>query len=75
MIEIWMKNHLVSESICNIVNLLSFKKLQGMINNDGVTFSIGETIPRFTISIEQDKLELLTLNIIFSVLQPTHSFL
>jgi hypothetical protein len=46
-----------------------------MINNDGVTFSIGETIPRFTISIEQDKLELVTLNIIFSVLQPTHSFL
>ena len=32
----------------------------------GEPFSIGDTTPRFTTSIEQDKLELVTLNIIFS---------
>ena len=32
------------------------KKLQGMTNNVGLTFSVGDTIPRFTISIEQDNL-------------------
>jgi hypothetical protein len=37
------------------------KILQRMTNN------IGGTIPRFTISIEQDILELMILNIIFSV--------
>ena len=56
MIEIWKKNHLVSDSFCNTVNLQSppNKKLQGMTNNVGLTFSVGDTIPRFTISIEQD---------------------
>ena len=44
MIEIWMKNHSVSESNCNIVNP----------NNGGLAFSVGDTTLRFTISIEQD---------------------
>ena len=39
MIEIWMKNHSVSHGNCNTAIL---------------TFSVGDTIPRFTISSEQD---------------------
>ena len=31
-------------------------KLHGIINNVGLAFSVGDTIPRFTISIEQDNL-------------------
>ena len=55
MIENWMKILLVSDSIRNTVNLLSPKNnLQGMTNNVGLTFSVGGTILRFTISIEQD---------------------
>jgi hypothetical protein len=52
MINIWMRNHLVSDIDCKTINLLS-QKLQGMTNNVGLTFSVGDTIPRFTISIEQ----------------------
>ena len=36
-----------------------------MTNNVGLTFSVGDIILRFTISVEQDKL--VTLNYIFSV--------
>ena len=55
MIGIWMKNHLWNDSDCNIINLQSaHKSLQGMINNAGLTFSVGDTTPWFTISIEQD---------------------
>jgi hypothetical protein len=38
-----------------------------MTNNVGLTFSVGDTTPWFTISIEQDDLELVTVNIIFIV--------
>jgi hypothetical protein len=31
------------------------KKIQGMTNNVGLTFSVGDTMAGFTISIEQDK--------------------
>ena len=54
MIEIWMKKHLVSNSNCNTVNLESLKILQGMTNNVGLAFSVGDTIPQFTICIKQD---------------------
>ena len=47
MIKIWMKNHLVSD--CNPP-----KNLQGMTNNVGLTFRVGDTTPWFTRSIEQD---------------------
>ena len=57
MIEIWMKNHLVSDNNCNTITLCSPKNLQGMTKNVGLTFSVGDTIPWFTISIEQDKLK------------------
>ena len=30
------------------------QKLQGLANNVGLTFSVGDTILKFTISIEQD---------------------
>jgi len=40
-----------------------------MINNVGSTSSVGDTIPQFTISIEQRQLELVTLNTIFSVVK------
>ena len=52
MIEIWMKTQLVSDSNCNIVNLYSPKKLQGMTNNISFIFNVGDTIPRFTISVK-----------------------
>jgi hypothetical protein len=38
MIVIWMKNHLVSDSYCNTVNLESPKISQGLINNIGLTY-------------------------------------
>ena len=53
MIEIWMKNHLVSDSNCNTVNIFSLKKLQGMTYNIGLTLSVSDTVPQFTISTEQ----------------------
>ena len=49
-----MKNHLVSDSDCNTVIYNPPKNLQGKAKNVGLTFSVGGTIPRFTISIEQD---------------------
>ena len=55
MIDIWMKNHFVSGSNCNTVYNPP-KYLQGMTNNVGLTCSVGDTIPGFTISIEQDNL-------------------
>ena len=55
MIEIRMKHHLVSDSNCNIGNLYSPQKVTRNDNNVGLTFSVGDTIPWFTISIEQDK--------------------
>ena len=45
MIEIWMKCNLINDSDCNIVILGSPKKLQGVINNVMLTFSVGDTIP------------------------------
>ena len=44
--------------------------LQGMTNIVRLTSSVGDTKPWFTISIEEDKLELVTLNIIFNVPLP-----
>ena len=56
MIEIWMENDLVSDSSCNTVNLSSPpKKLQGVTKSVELTFTIGNTIQRFTIGIEQDR--------------------
>ena len=44
----WMEIHSVSDSYCSTINLqLPPKKLQGMSNNVGVTFSVGNTTPRF----------------------------
>jgi hypothetical protein len=54
MIEIWMENHLVSDSNCNAVNLQSPINLPRMTVNVGLPFSVGDTIPRFTISMDQD---------------------
>ena len=55
MIEILMKNHLISGIFnCNIWNLQSPENLQEMTNYVGLKFSVGDTIPRFTIYIEQD---------------------
>jgi hypothetical protein len=54
MIEIWMRNHLVSDNTCNTVNVQSPKKWQGMTINVGLTFSVGSIRPQFRISMEQD---------------------
>ena len=43
---------------------ISPQKLQGMTNIVGLTISVGDIIPRFTISFEQD-IVLVTLNIKF----------
>jgi hypothetical protein len=51
LIEIWMKKYLVSNSNCKYNPP---KKLQGMKNNVRITFSVGDTTPRFTIGIERD---------------------
>ena len=48
-IDIWMRNQLVSDSFCNTQIFL-----QRMTNNVGLAFSVGDTTPRFTMSIEQD---------------------
>ena len=45
-----------------------------MTNNVGLTFSVGDTTPWFTISIEQDKLDLVALNRIFSVVHTGPKF-
>ena len=55
-IEVWMKNHLVSDSDCNTVDLQFPLNLQGITNNVGLAFSVGDTILRFTLTIEQDNL-------------------
>ena len=55
MIGICMRNHLVNDNLCNIVNLYSpIKIVQGMTNNIRLTFIVGDTTPGFTISVEQD---------------------
>ena len=55
MIKNWMENCLVSDSNCNTVNLYSPKNIyKGMTSNVGLSFSVGDTILWFTISIEQD---------------------
>ena len=54
MIENWMKNHLVKDSDCNNVNLQSPETITRTTNNGGLPFSVGRTMPRSTISIEQD---------------------
>jgi hypothetical protein len=52
MIRIWM--NFVSDSNCNIIICHPPGSLQGVTNNVGLTFSVGDTIPWFTIRIEQD---------------------
>ena len=55
MIEIWVKNHLVSDIKCNNVNqyaqFVFYKEWQIIFR---LTFSVGDTTPGVTISIEQD---------------------
>ena len=59
MIEIWMKNHLVCYNTYNTVNLQSpppkkkqnYKEWKIMLC---LTFSVGDTIQRFTIHIERE---------------------
>jgi hypothetical protein len=56
MIEIWINNHLVQQlTVIATLEIYSLpENLQGMINIVGLTFSVGDTTPRFTNSIEQD---------------------
>ena len=53
---------MISETIAK----LKPQNLQEMTNNVGLTRSVRDTTPRFTMSIEQDNQELATLNVIFS---------
>ena len=62
MIEMWMKNYLVSDNNCNIVNLQCPQKFhKDWQLNVGLPFIVSDTILWFTIGIEQDDLELVTL--------------
>ena len=55
MMEIWMENQLVSDRNCNTIYIYNPPKtLQGMTNNVGLAFSVGDTIQQFTLSIEHD---------------------
>ena len=55
-IEIQIKNHLVRDNNCTNVNIQSPSFfLQGTTNNIGLTFSVGDTTPRFTIGIGDTK--------------------
>ena len=54
MIEFWMKIHLASDNSCNAVIYNPQKNYKEWQINVGLTFSVGDTIPWFTISIEQD---------------------
>ena len=67
MYENWMKSQLVSDNSCHPIIYNPLKHSQGMRNNVWVAFIVGITTPRFTISLELRQLELVTLNIIFSV--------
>ena len=55
-IEIRMKNHLVSDSNCKHYKAIIPQIFtRYMTTTVTLTFNVGDTIPRFTISIEQDK--------------------
>jgi len=55
MIENWMKNHLVSDHICNTIVYNPPKRFtKKMAYNVGLTFSVGNTTSQFSTSIEQD---------------------
>jgi len=56
MIEIWMKNHLVSDIFCNTINV-------------GLTFSVDDTILRFAECMGARQLELVTLSTLFSIIR------
>jgi hypothetical protein len=53
-IEIWIENHLVNDNNCNTENFIIPKILPRMANNVESTFSVGDTIWQFDISIELD---------------------
>ena len=42
--------------------IIPHKNLQGMTNNVGLTFSVGDTAPRFTTHIWEIQLEMVTLS-------------
>jgi hypothetical protein len=54
-IDIEIENHLACDSNCNNKIYDPSKSLQGMRNNVGLTFIVGDPILRFRVSIEQDK--------------------
>ena len=71
MFEIWIENHVISDSNRNTVKSTIPKKVyKGMTNYVGLTFSVGDTILRFTISIEQDTKYHILHNALVSYLSP-----
>ena len=48
------ENPLISDSNCNMKIYNPSRNSQGMTNNVGLTFDVGDAILQFTISIEQD---------------------
>jgi hypothetical protein len=54
MIDIRIENQSASDSNCNTIIYDPPKSSQGMRNNVGLTFSVGDPTPQFTFDIEQD---------------------
>ena len=52
MVEIWTKNHLISEYLQHCKSILS-REISRMTNNVGLTFGVGDTIPQSTIGGER----------------------
>ena len=69
-IEIWMRNHLVSVSNCNIVNLRCPNFSQEMTNTDKFTCTVGDKyVSRLQSTLSKTILiESVALNTIYGVL-------
>ena len=58
MIVIWVINYIMNYTNCNTVNLQCLQSWQGMTNNVKLSLnSVGDTTPRFTINVEQIRID------------------
>ena len=68
--EIWLKDHTVSESDCNIVNLsiMPTTRLQGLTNTFRFAFSVGDNYTcGLYFKYQARQIELVTLNTTFAM--------
>ena len=50
----WILDEKSLDKLQHYISVIPKKIVRGIANDDGLTFSIGDTTPRLTISIEQD---------------------